>query len=1139
MRFIKLEILNLASLDRKEGETIHFEEGALGKSAIFSIVGPTGSGKSTILDAICLALYNRAPRYPRKKNERLSNYEIFGDKEEGENNRLGANDPRNILTRGKKHGYSKLTFRAGNGAVYRAEWSVSKKTKNYENARTGLYKITVKNGVPVEEEEKWERLPQIIGLDYEQFLRTVLIAQGSFSSFIKATTDERCELLEKILGCEDLYTSIADGIKQEKGKAEEAHARIAAEFSAQETDLIPEEELDAVKTRIKDLEDKEMQAKAELLKVSEAIGWYTTDENLIRNIATSESKFGEAKKQMEAMREQADRLALHDAALPAAALYQEMKAAEADIAECTRILESLRQEIDAKDKEIKAGEEELKSLAEKVRQTSDFLEKQRPHINKARELKAELKAVEKTLAEKKAAKAAAEAAKDQADKDAAGNEAAIGKAAEALQRSRQERLALADELKAEGALLAAAAEEALACYARENARLESCDPVKIQEEKADAEKARQDLLSAIRIQAALKDKRTRRETCVKDTARLSERNSAIEKELEAIDIDSLRAEWETLDKTFTLMTSENWEMHRAGLSEDGPCPLCGAVHHPYREKSVFAAAAEDMKRLVGQKRKQLEEQHKAMQALSSELAKNKGFLKGIEATLMTLDTETDALGKEWEVLRKTRPDWPADVEDLRALQAGTDREAELARKRLDACNELVSRVNELRKKKEAAEKTWQEYEKTSMERKQEADGKVTDAETRWTAEKAKTENLKSRQTEKREALADAAKALDEAEKETLSRKAALEQEIGGRDPDLYEQELEQARSAASGAERKKTEALSLLRERLKELSGKDSTLKDRKEAQTGIMGQKNAALAVWLAGYNDGKETPLTQEVLARLCASTDNWEEIRKETERRKNECTASWTTLSNARKALQEHQVHKPDKQKEELLALKAGLENRPNDELVSFQVRLKRHEAAKQRMGNMFGLMQEAEALKQDWKEISDSVGGDGKTLRKIAQCYTLRFLIEHANAEIRKFNSRYELMQVKNSLGIRVIDHDRADDIRDTTSLSGGETFIVSLGLALGLSALSSRNIGFENLFIDEGFGTLDPDTLDTVIDSLSMLQTSQGKKVGVISHTDAMSERITTQIRVVKNGRSGSSHIEIHPSPAVTGSGGGS
>jgi DNA repair exonuclease SbcCD ATPase subunit len=182
----------------------------------------------------------------------------------------------------------------------------------------------------------------------------------------------------------------------------------------------------------------------------------------------------------------------------------------------------------------------------------------------------------------------------------------------------------------------------------------------------------------------------------------------------------------------------------------------------------------------------------------------------------------------------------------------------------------------------------------------------------------------------------------------------------------------------------------------------------------------------------------------------------------------------------------------------------------------------------MGDLVGKIQEVEREKIEWEQIFQSIGSDGKILRKIAQCYTLRFLIEHANVEIRKFNNRYELQQVKNSLGIRVIDHDRADDIRDTTSLSGGETFIVSLGLALGLSALSSNKISFENLFIDEGFGTLDPETLTTVIDSLAMLQSSQGKKVGVISHTDTMSERITTQIRIIKKGNSGSSRIEIYP-----------
>ena len=121
MKFIKLEILNLASLDRQDGEVINFEDGALGNSNIFSIVGPTGSGKSTILDAICLALYKITPRYTRKKGDRGHSIEIFGPKDDEEKNRLVPTDCRNILTRGKKNGYSKLTFLANNGITYRAE----------------------------------------------------------------------------------------------------------------------------------------------------------------------------------------------------------------------------------------------------------------------------------------------------------------------------------------------------------------------------------------------------------------------------------------------------------------------------------------------------------------------------------------------------------------------------------------------------------------------------------------------------------------------------------------------------------------------------------------------------------------------------------------------------------------------------------------------------------------------------------------------------------------------------------------------------------------------------------------------------------------------------------------------------------
>ena len=288
-------------------------------------------------------------------------------------------------------------------------------------------------------------------------------------------------------------------------------------------------------------------------------------------------------------------------------------------------------------------------------------------------------------------------------------------------------------------------------------------------------------------------------------------------------------------------------------------------------------------------------------------------------------------------------------------------------------------------------------------------------------------------------------------------------------------------------------------------------------------------LDAWIADFNNMYEgRSITVADISLLYSATDNWEQIRHEMQLKNDALTKANALLEKVTQEHNEHLATKPSTSFDDLVKRKAELENQSDTELVEKKSRKQRYDYARQQMGKMHESKLLAERTAGEWTAITDAIGSDGRTLRKIAQCYTLSFLIAHANAEIRKFNSRYELVQVKHSLGIRVIDHDRADDIRDTTSLSGGETFIVSLGLALGLSALSSRNISFDNLFIDEGFGTLDPDTLATVIDSLAMLQSSQGKKVGVISHTDTMSERITTQIRIIKNGNSGSSHIEVYP-----------
>lgn len=1130
MKLIKLEIQNLASLDRIGGETINFEEGALGDSTIFSIVGPTGSGKSTILDAICLALYNRAPRYPRKKSDRNQKIEVFGNLSSEEKCRLAPTDSRNILTRGKKEGYSKLTFLANNGTLYRAEWYVRMKTKKFEDPTLSLYKIDVNNGVPTEEVDDWNRLPLIIGLDYEQFLRTVLIAQGSFANFLTAKENERYELLEKLIGCEELYTNIAKEIKQKKDEAVKAYDLIAANFTAQEKDLIPEEELCGVKERIDELEKLDKQVKEELQKITEALAWYTTFEKHQQNIVKFEKAFNEAKSQIDSFAEQAARLSLHDATLPAVALLKDIKTSETNNASLEKTLKELESDILNKEKEIKQEEDiELKLLINNAQKASEELEIQKPHINKARQIKTELEALQTTLNDKTKAKTEAESAKVKAEKAVADNRKNIEAAETVLNKSKDSLIDLQQRTKEEEKLLSQKAEDATSSYEKENNKLECCDAAKLQNSKTMAERNLNDLNSAIRIQAALKTKRTEHDKIVCQQKVLTDRNAVISEQLKNYRIEELNKELEILLKSYALMTSENWALHRGNLTEGEACPLCGATHHPYSDKNALLPVIDDMNALIDEKRAQINAQQTEKQQLTKEQSRNKGLLDGISKTIETLRSEILSLSDEWNEIACAHNDWQEAEDMLRSLKPEIEKKVKDSNAELKAYNEQVKLVDKLRKQMDAAEKTKQEYVKTASEKIQKAEKRVTEANTLLETEKGKTENLKAQLSDKVAGLSSAAATVVEAQQTVEKKLLDLKTEIGDKDPDEFENALNSTKTKADGLVKAKTEAVSRLREQLNGVKGKVSATRTQKEKEYIFVNKRKAELSAWLADYNKAHdEIILTEASIAQLLYSNENWEHIRAIQKRLQDAFTSAETTLRNETCAMNEHQLKKPDIQKEELLTRKAELQNVSNQELIDAKARLQRHNLAKEQMGCMFAQKQEAEAAKCEWEQIADAIGGDGKTLRKIAQCYTLRFLIEHANVEIRKFNSRYELQQVKNSLGIRVVDHDRADDVRDTTSLSGGETFIVSLGLALGLSSLSSRNISFENLFIDEGFGTLDPDTLATVIDSLAMLQSSQGKKVGVISHTDTMSERITTQIRIIKDGNSGSSHIEIYP-----------
>ena len=193
------------------------------------------------------------------------------------------------------------------------------------------------------------------------------------------------------------------------------------------------------------------------------------------------------------------------------------------------------------------------------------------------------------------------------------------------------------------------------------------------------------------------------------------------------------------------------------------------------------------------------------------------------------------------------------------------------------------------------------------------------------------------------------------------------------------------------------------------------------------------------------------------------------------------------------------------------------------LAFRLRTQTENKAK-----VSGLQEELNVRRTEserWAKLNELAGSaDGAKFRRIAQGYTLDILLNYANVQLRELTRRYRLERVPETLALQVIDRDMCDEVRTVHSLSGGESFLVSLALALGLSALSSNRMRVESLFIDEGFGSLDAETLRVAMDALESLRT-QGRKIGVISHVQEMTERIPVRICVNRAGN-GRSFLEV-------------
>lgn len=281
------------------------------------------------------------------------------------------------------------------------------------------------------------------------------------------------------------------------------------------------------------------------------------------------------------------------------------------------------------------------------------------------------------------------------------------------------------------------------------------------------------------------------------------------------------------------------------------------------------------------------------------------------------------------------------------------------------------------------------------------------------------------------------------------------------------------------------------------------------------------------------EESPFTDEnAFLTALLSFDERTHLQQQQKQRLDKLLQEKTRLETQEKAYQLHLLQQP------LLSTQQGIEQ-ITAHLITLETQKKVLQETKFRIQEQLRTDEEKRKEQQslleniakqqshfdDWSYLNDLIGSaNGDKFSRFAQGLTLDHLIYLANRRLEKLHGRYFLQRkTPASLELQIADTWQADALRDTRTLSGGESFLVSLSLALALSDLVSNKTQIESLFLDEGFGTLDPDTLDIALDALDSLNAS-GKIIGVISHVEAMKERIPVQIKVKKAGGLGISQL---------------
>lgn len=1131
MKLQKLTIHNIASI---EDAVIDFEAQPLKDSEVFLITGKTGAGKSTILDAICLALYANTPR--------LASTMMQGDTKDYDE-KVSLHDVRQLMRRNTGTAFVSLTFIGSDDVHYEATWSVhrsrdkadgtlQKRTWQLQNLDTGF--------TMTKEADIKPAIHAAIGLDFNQFCRTTMLAQGEFTRFLNSKDTEKADILEKITGM-DIYAKIGAKVFSETSRKEQDWKQ--ALQLVEGTRTLTDAEIEEKQRQLSELDDQYKKVKSESDKDTAKREWLKRENELSKGKIDAADALRQANEAMECedFRQKEQTIKEWNATIDARIWMTEAGKASDRLKEQNTTLEKLAESYT----ELLGGQQFAKiqvgQLEHEIKEIDDFISAEADK----KSIYENAQAIEALLT---AISDGREMVKKSQDTIASENKMLIE---DLMPAHEQAETAFSDARKAaeNDASIVKAKEEAVTDLNlpdlrnnRENAkdlhnkiatakdRIDTLEQAKAQhEEKRNSLAERKTSLDKKMAESAAMDRpildaKIRMDAC---------------KEL----LDKQR---DTVDKFASAIRSK--------LQVGDICPVCR------QEIKAVLPQEEELTALVDGLQKAYDDAEKVHRDLNDEKVKIEA---GITTESEAYDRDEKAFNEDKTVAAARERVVVAcqdcgivhyddtTLSQLEELDASTYKTFNDVEAIIKEGEKQEAELRILRTELEEKRKTVEELGKkvTESEKKvNDCKGRISNAETLLISKENEVNSSEQRVSEQiagsweinwNESPKEFANALKTAAKnysDKVQEKQTLESTLAASKTNVVHVQtvldaITTTLPAWNYAKAKDVVEIENLAAKANALSTSVATTLDQiktAEESKRINGEKLDDFLSAHTGIDLNRLKELNKNTSADITNASDSLKNVRDLVVARK-------TLLENVVKQMNEHQEGKPALAEDDTLdSINKRIEDfetqctRIGEKKGAINQELAADRKNREDKGELIRKAEEKKADYQRWSRINSLIGDSkGDKFRKIAQSYVLTSLIHAANAYMKTLTDRYTLKVTPGTFVILLEDAYQGFVSRPASTISGGESFLVSLSLALALSDIG-QTLSVDTLFIDEGFGTLSGEPLQNAINTLRSLHTKAGRHVGIISHVEELRDRIPVQIQVNQEGNNSSSQVKIVP-----------